>query len=179
MAEVKGEVIDDGTGMLFAVFCTAEIPLHILDEFITASRKQVRDVSMFACIIDSREPLTARTWATRTPVAPFTSPFLHASLDVVEAYFNETMRDDQSGHYGNVTYIVLDSQTVTDKTCLCVSVLDDDTQYFRSDFNMAFVVMGPPTFQLLNFGDGAYQEIYEEGRGITLEKFRALEKKWE
>lgn len=151
---------------------------QILDEFITTSRRRVRELAFFACILDSLEPLTARTWATRTPVSPFISPFLGASLDTIENYFNEDMRDDESGKYSQFTYIILDSETVTNKTCLCVSVLDDDPQYFRSDFNMALCVMGPTQIQLFNFGDGAYQEIYKEGRGITQERFQALEEKW-
>ena len=44
---------------------------------------------------------------------------------------------------------------------------------------MALYMMGSLGLQLLNFSDGPYQEIYAEGRGITQERFQALEAKWE
>ena len=85
-----------------------------VDDFLTTSRKRGQSLHLFACIIDSPQPLTARTHATRAPISPFTSPFLHASLETIESYFNKTVSDDESGRYGNVTFIVLDSQTVAE-----------------------------------------------------------------
>lgn len=42
---------------------------------------------------------------------------------------------------------------------------------------MALLILIPPGLQLLNFADGAFQEVYAEGTTITQERLRALEEK--
>ena len=108
MSRVKSHGFDDDT---------------ISDEiaFITS-----KDISTKATVISG---------ATR-PARAFTSPFLGETIEQVNDWFIVNNRVIDNGYTG-FSFLVMDSQTAEDNTCLVVCNLSDEVETIRCNFDVA------------------------------------------
>ena len=139
-----------------------------------------REYGMAPCLLD----LPGRSFLdyqrrSHTPLQP-PFHFEHLGLTVEELVprFNAMIGDSGDGVHANCSFIVLDEQTLHDGSCCCVSLLAD-VQTLRADFVMAIEVLGAAEINLETLDEGAYTEFYEKGKTVTVEAWRAQERRWE
>jgi len=112
------------------VFCTAEIPAEIIEDFLQNS---VRGREWHAedyrpALITTTDVQSIVTSSETAPAAAFSTPFLNWTTDEVYQFFllniqplGSEIRGDWTAH----TFVILDARTAVDRTCfLCSDVPD-------------------------------------------------------
>ncbi|MCJ1249340.1 hypothetical protein MMC30_006563 [Trapelia coarctata] len=131
--------------LMFPIFCTANIPPNILDEFLDQSYQGCLklgagdSVGGAPCILTSKD-LASVTHGSRTPTQPFSSPFLDMSVEEVRKFFAENVVPHSA--FTSSVFAVMDAATVAKKTCV-VAVDDGELKVIRTDFYAAMWNMVP------------------------------------
>jgi hypothetical protein len=96
-----------------------------------------KTISDEVAFITSKDLSAITSGATR-PARAFTSPFLGETVEQVNDWFIANMGDIYDGYTG-FSFLVMDSQTVEDNSCLVVCNLSesDEVETVRCDFDMA------------------------------------------
>jgi hypothetical protein len=118
---------------LYAVFCTADIPPHILDSFITQVRDSYPpDGGCAVCVITpspgSKKQPTATDFAggTRAPNKAFQTPFRDKSIKELREIFVRDFGGEEG--WAEHCFAVVDKRSVDDKTVFLVSVDPEDAE---------------------------------------------------
>jgi hypothetical protein len=85
--------------------------------------------------ITSKDMSAITSGATR-PAKAFTSPFLGETIQQVGDWFMANISPIDDGFTG-LSFLVMDSQTVEDNTCLVVCTLLDEVETVRCEFDVA------------------------------------------
>jgi hypothetical protein len=109
------------------------------------------------------------TGATR-PAKAFTSPFLGETIKQVSDWFVDNIRPIDDGYTG-FSFLVMDSQTVEDDTCLFVCTLFDELQTVRCDFDVAQDQILSLEFGSEGMKDGIRDMFMETGEVMTKELY--------
>ncbi|MCJ1435952.1 hypothetical protein MMC27_005328 [Xylographa pallens] len=170
---------DDSDGyMLFAVFCTAEIPAETLNEFLTLSFARGKLGGCAAVLLtQSATPFLACTTRTHPPIKAFHSPYLGKSVSELVPIFEAMVASREDGLHADSGFLVLDEQTLTDATACGVSLLDG-VMTMRADFHMAVDLLGPGQIMSHSFDEESYAAFYARGEPLTLQGWERQEAEW-
>ena len=180
------------------VFCISEIPeavrfqfVHIvlpltrhqniqtLDYFLQCMEKYVEDqkecisgiddntISEEIAFITSKDVSAITSGATR-PAKAFTSPFLGETIEQVRDWFVAFIEPISDG-YTAFSFLVLDSQTVEDNTCLLVCTLFGELETVRCDFDVAQIQIVSLEFGSEGMRDGIRDLFMDTGEVMTRE----------
>ena len=119
--------------------------------------------------ITSKDMSTITCGATR-PAKAFTSPFLGETIEQVSDWFVANIRPIDDGYTG-FSFLVMDSQTVEDNTCLFVCTLFDELQTVRCDFDVAQLQVISLEFGCEGMKDGIRDMFMETGEVMTRELY--------
>ncbi|RYN19423.1 hypothetical protein AA0115_g10775 [Alternaria tenuissima] len=153
------------------IFCNASIPRQILEEFVTLSHgvPDVEDVESLAVLVDTQDVSQITSYISVPISDNLPMPFLDWSAeDIIEwaAQHLDRQRD------GIVPYelVILDQQTLKDKTCLLVTTKDGELSrnpgnpariMVRSDFKSALATLNVKV-QFCG-GDGHFETTASDG----------------
>jgi len=163
------------------VFCISEIPEATLDYFLQRMEKFVEGkkswirgidddtISDEIAFITSKDISTITSGPTR-PARAFTSPFLGETIEQVNDWFIANIRDIDDGYTG-FSFLVMDSQTVEDNTCLVVCNLLDEVETVRCDFDVAQDQILSIEFGCEGMRDGYRDLFMDTGAVMTKELF--------
>ena len=153
-----------------------------LDYFLQCIEKDVEDtrqtffgfedhtVSEEVVFITSKDVEAITSGATR-PATAFTSPFLGESIEQVSNWFDENIEPISNGFTG-ISFLVMDSRTVEDNTCLLVCAEEEDKlQTLRCDFKVAQSQITSIEFGNEGMENGIRDLFLETGEVMTKEKF--------
>jgi len=172
---------DDSPFTLVATFCTAEIPLEVINEYVTASFAESHHHGMTPCVLNvPNQSFRDYYQATRAPVHPFHSQFLGASMEDCVVLYNDMFpeaSDEEIPHvpgensHANCVFVILDEQTIIDHTVCGVSLLNG-VETLRADFRMALEILDEHDLGV--FSDGPFQDFYDRGETVTFDAYVAL-----
>ncbi|KAF5330693.1 hypothetical protein D9619_006040 [Psilocybe cf. subviscida] len=129
------------------IFCTAEIPLSIIEALLEATKEhQLGSPELFA-----REPMNTANWLVlmtskdlttihqglSSPVQSFTSPFIGMSVDEVTAWYDTNITQPGVVGYLKRTFIVLEQEATDDEICTIVCTSEEPAGKLRCDFTLA------------------------------------------
>jgi len=117
----------------------------------------------------SKDVSAITSGATR-PAKAFTSPFLGETIEQVRDWFVANITPIDDGFTG-FSFLVLDSQTVEDNTCLLVCTLFDELQTVRCDFDVAQTQIFSIEFGSEGMNDGTRDLFMETGEVMTKELY--------
>ncbi|MCJ1379184.1 hypothetical protein MMC17_002284 [Xylographa soralifera] len=171
---------DDSDGyILFAVFCTAEIPAETLNEFLTLSFARSKLAGCAAVLLTRSATLfLACTTRTHPPIKAFHSPYLRKSVSELVHIFEAMLASWEGGLHADSGFLVLDEQTLTDATACGVSLLGG-VMTMRADFHMAVVLLGPGQILSHSFDEVSYAAFYARGEPLTLQGWERQKEEWE
>ena len=153
---------------------TLDYFLQRIEEFVEDKKKFIhgiddQTVSDEIAFITSKDVSAITSGATR-PIRAFTSPFLGETIEQVRDWFVANIRPIDDG-YTAFSFLVLDSQTVEDNTCLLVCTLFDELQTVRCDFDVAQTQILCIEFGNEGMKDGIRDLFMETGEVMTKELY--------
>ncbi|MCJ1474834.1 hypothetical protein MMC13_003494 [Lambiella insularis] len=179
MASHQSAQEDAFHGILYPVFCTADIPAKVSPSAPKPSKLLSTDVSRPQILtklltnvqslsdsfttglyfVRSKKVTTADT-PEATPCHHFRSPFVSTPLPEIVSWFdaaiNERTADDRLAVN---SLIVLDERTLADEnTCLVVSTLGEETRTARAEFFVAVEVLQAPEMGPRALNEGFTEE---------------------
>jgi len=120
--------------------------------------------------ITSKDVSAITSGATR-PAKAFTSPFLGETVQQVSDWFVANIRPIDDGFTG-FSFLVMDSQTVEDNTCLLVcNLLDSEVETVRCDFDVAQSQINSIEFGSEGMRDGYRDLFMDTGEVMTKELY--------
>ena len=120
--------------------------------------------------ITSKDVSAITSGATR-PAKAFTSPFLGETVQQVSDWFVANIRPVDDGFTG-FSFLVMDSQTVEDNTCLLVcNLLDSEVETVRCDFDVAQHQINSIEFGSEGMRDGYRDLFMDTGEVMTKELY--------
>jgi len=120
--------------------------------------------------ITSKDVSAITSEATR-PAKAFTSPFLGETVHQVSDWFVANIRPIDDGFTG-FSFLVMDSQTVEDNTCLLVcNLLDSEVETVRCDFDVAQSQINSIEFGSEGMRDGYRDLFMDTGEVMTKELY--------
>jgi hypothetical protein len=119
--------------------------------------------------ITSKDISAVTSGATR-PAKAFTSPFLGETVQQVNDWFVANIRPIDDGFTG-FSFLIMDSQTVEDNTCLLVCNLDDEVETVRCDFDVAQSQINSIEFGSEGMRDGYRDLFMDTGEVMTKELY--------
>jgi hypothetical protein len=120
--------------------------------------------------ITSKDVSAITSGATR-PAKSFTSPFLGETVQQVSDWFVANIRPIDDGFTG-FSFLVMDSQTVEDNTCLLVcNLLDSEVETVRCDFDVAQSQINSIEFGSEGMRDGYRDLFMDTGEVMTRELY--------
>jgi hypothetical protein len=122
-------------------------------------------ISDEVAFITSKDISAITSGATR-PARAFTSPFLGETVEQVNDWFIANVRDIDDGYTG-FSFLVMDSQTVEDNSCLVVCNLWDEMETVRCDFDMAQSQILSIEFGYEGMRDGCRDIFMDTGAVMT------------
>jgi hypothetical protein len=125
-------------------------------------------VSEEIAFITSKDVSAITSGATR-PAKAFTSPFLDETIEQVRDWFVDNIAPIEA--YTESSFLVMDSQTIEDNTCLLVCTLDDELRTLRCDFDVAQLQITTIEFGSEGMEDGIRDLFMETGEVMTKEKY--------
>jgi len=160
------------------VICISDIPEATLDSFLQCIENTIEEKKewMFGCddtlsdeiaFITSKDLSTITSGATR-PAKAFRSPFVGESIEQVGDWFVKNI--EPSDEYTHYSFVVMDSRTAEDNTCIVVWATDDEVESFRCDFNVAQLEINSLEFGSEGVRDGLRDLFLETGEVMTKEK---------
>ena len=126
-------------------------------------------ISEEIAFITSKDVSAITSGATR-PAEAFTSPFLGETIEQVRDWFVANITPIDNGYTG-FSFLVLDSQTVEDNTCLFVCTLFDELQTVRCDFYVAQTQIKSIEFGSEGMEDGTRDLFMKTGQVMTDELY--------
>ncbi|KIN09074.1 hypothetical protein OIDMADRAFT_23793 [Oidiodendron maius Zn] len=128
---------------MYAVFCTANIPPQVLDEFIDQAYEGCfamvddGDVGASPCILETTD-LNSVQHGSRKPARAFESPFLGKTDDEIR----EWVKEHPHPSFAQLTFTILDEDTIKNKTCR-VGYTRGDDRILITDFYATMYVRVP------------------------------------
>ena len=120
--------------------------------------------------ITSKDVSAITSGATR-PAKAFTSPFLGETVQQVSDWFVANIRPVDDGFTG-FSFLVMDSQTVEDNTCLLVcNLLHSEVETVRCDFDVAQCQINSIEFGSEGMRDGYRDLFMDTGEVMTKELY--------
>jgi hypothetical protein len=120
--------------------------------------------------ITSKDVSAITSGATR-PAKAFTSPFLGETVEQVSDWFVANIRPIDNG-FTAFSFLVMDSQTVEDNTCLLVcNLLDSEVETVRCDFDVAQSQINSIEFGCEGMRDGYRDLFMDTGEVMTKELY--------
>jgi len=114
--------------------------------------------------------VSAITSGASRPAKAFTSPFLGETIQQVSDWFVANIRPIEDGYTG-FSFLVMDSQTVEDNTCLVVCNLLDNVETVRCHFDVAQSQIESIEFGGEGMRDGYRDLFMDAGEVMTKELF--------
>jgi len=114
--------------------------------------------------------VSAITSGASRPAKAFTSPFLGETIEQVSDWFVANIRPIEDGYTG-FSFLVMDSQTVEDNTCLVVCNLLDIVETVRCDFDVAQTQIESIEFGSEGMRDGYRDLFMDTGEVMTKELY--------
>lgn len=142
--------------------------LQLLDEFIEQAYEgcyaMVDDgeVGASPCILDTTD-LSSITHGSRKPMPDFDSPFIGKTDNEIRQW----MKDHKNPNFAECTFIILNEDTIKNKTCR-VGHIDDDKRILLTDFYTTMVIRVPIEMATLGWesyeyvGDRVYNRAFME-----------------
>ena len=142
----------------------------MLDEFVHLSFARSASAGMAPRLLN----MPGKTFrdhrsASRPPIPPFHSDYLGRSVSSLASTFEAMVDGKYTGSHASGVFIVLDDQTLVDKTVCGICVLEDGVQTIRADFAMAIEILGCAEILQHSFDEGLLAEWYEKGEVVTAE----------
>ncbi|KAI1501815.1 hypothetical protein F5X99DRAFT_381121 [Biscogniauxia marginata] len=143
------------------VFCTAPISQDVLDEFFTHSlaAPELQGADWIAVLVDTLN-VAGITRPTRAPVGqPVSYPFRDWSVEDVAKFAEEHFDRARQGIVPE-HFVILDKQTMDDKTCLLVTLkegreAEGERLNVRADFRSSLVLLNLKSMGV--GGDGHFE----------------------
>ncbi|KAI8964832.1 hypothetical protein F5Y11DRAFT_314539 [Daldinia sp. FL1419] len=154
------------------VFCTACISKEVLDEFFIQSlgAPELEGVDWIAVLVDTLNVKTI-TKPTRAPVdEPISYPFQGWGIEDIVKFAHESFNHARQGIVSE-HLVILDEQTMEDKTCLLVTLKEDhraegERLTVRADFRSSLVLLN---LKCLGVGGDTHFEVTSSDGIIRLE----------
>ncbi|KFX88730.1 hypothetical protein V490_07445 [Pseudogymnoascus sp. VKM F-3557] len=176
---------------MIPAFVTAPVPLKILDELIEESKNGLRglidddegNTGYHLCILDTMD-LNSVEHGSRTPVQPFESPFIGWTDDECRSWMNE----HRHPYFATYTFVVLDKDTVKNKTIRIGYLFVDEPQgdqmmvhdFYTSMHSMPALEIGNMTWscneEFLGTGKVYNRQKFEEGQKKAYETYLRMER---
>jgi hypothetical protein len=152
---------------------TLDAFLQCIEIFVEERKKQFFGVDDYTlsdeiAFITSKDLSTITSGATR-PAKAFRSPFVGESIEQVGDWFVKNIVP--SNGYTRRAFVVMDSQTVEDNTCIVVRATVDEVESFRCDFDVAQLQINSLEFGSEGMREGVRALFLETGEVMTKEKF--------
>lgn len=155
--------------------------IQTLDYFLQRMEKYVEGAKSWISGIDDQtisdeiafitsKDVSAITSGATRPVKAFTSPFLGWTIQQVSDWFIANIRPIEDGYTG-FSFLVMDSQTVEDNTCLLVCNLFDKLETVRCDFDVAQSQINSIEFGSEGMRDGYRDLFMDTGEVMTKELY--------
>ncbi|KAK2758746.1 hypothetical protein FQN54_003436 [Arachnomyces sp. PD_36] len=140
--KLREDRVSECAGM-FPVFCTANIPPNILDDFIDQAYEGFADCvndpgpsHICPCILQTKD-LDSIAHGSRKPMPKFESPFLNYTDDEIREWFKENICGRSHPDFAQSTFTILDQDTVEKGVCRMGYVdgldPDEDLRMIRTD----------------------------------------------
>jgi len=110
--------------------------------------------------------ISAITSGASRPAKAFTSPFLGETVQQVNDWFVANIRPIGNGYTG-FSFLLMDSQTVEDNTCLVVCNLLDEVETVRCHFEVAQAQVESIEFGCEGMRDGYRDLFMDTGEVMT------------
>lgn len=114
--------------------------------------------------------VSAITSGATIPAKAFASPFLGETIEQVNEWFIANIRPIDDGFTG-FSFLIMDSQTVEDNTCLLVCNLDDEVETVRCGFDVAQTQINSIEFGSEGMRDGYRDLFMDTGEVMTRELY--------
>ena len=114
--------------------------------------------------------MSAITSGATRPAKAFTSPFLGETIEQVRDWFVANITPIDDG-YTAFSFLIMDSQTVKDNTCLLVCTLSDEIQTVRCDFDVAQLQILSIEYGSEGMRDGTRDLFIDTGEIMTKEMY--------
>lgn len=119
--------------------------------------------------ITSKDVSAIASGATR-PGEAFKSPFLGESIEEVSDWFVNNIAPSVNA-FTEYSFLVMDSRTAEDNTCLLVCTLDDELKTLRCGFDVAQLQISSIEYGDAGMEDGIRDLFMEAGAVMTREKY--------
>lgn len=173
MSSIRGYIRTHAKEIQNTCHQTLDSFLEAIENFVEYKKKQFFGLddctlSEEVAFITSRDLSTITSGATR-PTKAFQSPFVGESIQQVGDWFVKNIVP--SDGYTHCSFLVMDSQTAEDNTCIVVYATEDEVESFRCEFSLAQTQINS-----LEFGSGVVKEgsralFMETGEVMTKEKY--------
>ena len=145
-----------------------------LDYFLQGMEKYLEGVDHLTisdeiAFITSKDMSAITSGATR-PTKAFTSPFLGETIQQVGDWFMANISPIEDGFTG-ISFLVMDSQTVEDNTCLVVCAVLDEVETVRCNFDVAQDQIISIEFGSEGMRDARHAPFMDTGEVMTKELY--------
>ncbi|KAG9190069.1 hypothetical protein G6011_08157 [Alternaria panax] len=154
------------------VFCTASIPRQMLEEFITLSHgvPEFEEEDEGPAVLIDTQDISRITSYTSVPLSDdLSTPFLDWSAEAIIEWAEQHLNRQRDG-IAPYELVILDQQTLKDKTCLLVTTKDGELSrnpgnpariMVRSDFKSSLATLNVKV-QFCG-GDGHFETTAADG----------------
>ncbi|KAL1793873.1 hypothetical protein ACET3X_007294 [Alternaria dauci] len=153
------------------IFCTASIPRQVLEEFVTLSHgvPDFEEVDGIAVLVDTQDISQITSYISAPVSEDPSTPFLNWSAQDVIAWAAQHLDRKRDG-IAPYELVILDQQTLKDRTCLLVTTKDGELSrnpenpgriMVRSDFKSSMATLNVKV-QFCG-GDGHFETTASDG----------------